>query len=136
MASVPSISPQSLLPLSKPKPKSKPISNCSQTTPLFLRNKQKIRIKDTTLKRRPNFKVQTTIILELGIFRSWTNLLFQSSYSFVPCNIVLINTTLLTCKSNIYDRMGRNPIKQIVKESRNSMTEWENCYQNFQNCVS
>ena len=41
MASVPSISPQSLLPLSKLKPRSKPISKFSQTTPLFSRNKQK-----------------------------------------------------------------------------------------------
>ncbi|XP_030929641.1 uncharacterized protein LOC115955593 [Quercus lobata] len=41
MASVPSISPQSLLPLSKLKPRSKPISKFSPTTPLFSRNKQK-----------------------------------------------------------------------------------------------
>ncbi|XP_075668866.1 uncharacterized protein LOC142638692 isoform X1 [Castanea sativa] len=41
MASVPSISPQSLLPLSKLKPRSKPISKFSQTNPLFSRNKQK-----------------------------------------------------------------------------------------------
>ena len=41
MASVPSISPQRLLPLSKLKPRSKPISMFSQTTPLFSRNKQK-----------------------------------------------------------------------------------------------
>ena len=40
-ASVPSISPQSLLPLSKLKPRSKPILKFSQTTPFFLRNKQK-----------------------------------------------------------------------------------------------
>jgi protein Mpv17 len=43
MASVPSISPQSLLPLSKPKLKSKPISKFSQATPLFSRNKQKMK---------------------------------------------------------------------------------------------